>query len=774
MKIIFAFFITVLSLFAQDKFDSLDIEINSVNGKKRIDFLNDAAYLLSRDSTEKSLIYSKYAIEAAQEINYIEGEALACLNTANAYRTIYKYSDAIDYYKAAYGFYINLNYHFEAAFCMKSIAEIYLSLAAFDKALDYSLKAINISQNLGNGHEISEMLSLIGQVYYSTGNYDKALENFSASYDIAKSIKHNEKIISGLSWLALIYDKHKNELVKALELYNEALMISESSGLKSGKAFVMYNLGRLYLKQKEYEKAYDYLSSSLIIYENLNDSKGIAENLHSMAEINIVNKNYNIAEGNLNKALSYAVKGTFKLLVVENNLLRSRLFQSLGKEGDALKYFIMYSELKDSLFSLDKSRQFTEVQTIYETEKKEKLIEIQALKLLEQQREINLYLTIAVIIALASLIIYILYRNYKHIAKFLRTVINSLTHPFYVIRTDNMAIELANTKAASGEFVSNRKYKSLNTHELISKDINEKNWLIDKVVSSKSPFTAEHKFVNENGENSYFEIQGYPIFDKKGNVVKMIEYSIDVTPRKTAEEALRDSEQKMRELNATKDKFFSIIAHDLKNPFSVILGYSEMLIEDFEEIPNEEKLKYVSLIGDTAHHSYNLLEDLLNWARSQTGILQVNNESIDIGIIVKDTINLAAAAAESKQINLSADVPENLIIKSDKFMLSTILRNLVSNAVKYTESGGRVTIKVLMGEKNIEFSVSDTGIGLNKSDLEKLFRIDVNINSIGTSKNKGTGLGLILCREFVEKLNGKIWAEGEIKKGSCFKFTVPL
>jgi len=551
-------------------------------------------------------------------------------------------------------------------------------------------------------------------------------------------------------------------------------MIADSARLPESKAEVLKNLGKLYFKQNNFEKAAESFETSLKIFEELNNIKGIAEVLHSMSEIHIAAKDFDSAETKLDSALQHALKGSLKLLIVENNFLRSKLYKAQGNYTDALKYYSLYTEMKDSLFSLEKSRQLADIQTIHETEKKEKLIEIQALKLAEQQKEINLYLTIAVIIAFGSLIIYILYRNYKHIARFLRTVINSLTHPFYVIRTDDLAVELANTKAASSSLVSNRKFAGIKTEFEIPKDGGESNWLLEKVVESKSPFTAEQKVVNEKGENSYYEIQGYPIFDKKGNVVKMIEYSIDVTSRKTAEEALRESEQKLRELNATKDKFFSIIAHDLKNPFSVILGYSEMLYEDFEQIPEKEKIKYVSLIGDTAQHSYNLLEDLLNWARSQTGILEVNKEKIDINFIATDTINFSAAAAESKKIKLNSDVPENLIVDTDRFMLSTILRNLVNNAIKFTDNEGCVTIKALHENNQILFSIADTGIGLKPEDIEKLFRIDVNINTIGSPKNKGTGLGLILCREFVEKLGGKIWAEGELGKGSCFKFTIPL
>lgn len=774
MKLIFLIVFSSFSLFAQNKFDSLDLEIQKVKGKKRIDLLNEAAYGLSADSTEKSLIYSKYAIEAAQEIQYVHGEALACLNAANVYKSINKFSDAIDYYKAAYQLYTSLNSQLEAAFSLKSIAEIYTRLADFDKALDYALQAINIYQSLGHEIEISETLSVIGQIYYATGNFDKALEYFSTSYDIAKSLGDDKKIINGLSWLALIYDEQKNEHEKALEVYNEALMIADSANLSESKAEVLKNLGKLYFRQNNFDKAAESFELSLKIFEELKNIKGIAEVLHAMSEINIAAKEYGSAETKLDAALQHALKGSLKLLIVENNFLRSKLYKAQGNYGDALKFYSLYTEMKDSLFSLEKSRQLADIQTIHETEKKEKLIEIQALKLAEQQKEINLYLTIAVIIAFGSLIIYILYRNYKHIARFLRTVINSLTHPFYVIRTDDLAVELANTKAASSSLVSNRKFAGIKTEFEIPKDGGESNWLLEKVVESKSPFTAEQKVVNEKGENSYYEIQGYPIFDKKGNVVKMIEYSIDVTSRKTAEEALRESEQKLRELNATKDKFFSIIAHDLKNPFSVILGYSEMLYEDFAQIPEKEKIKYVSLIGDTAQHSYNLLEDLLNWARSQTGILEVNKEKIDINFIAKDTINFSAAAAESKKIILNSVVPENLIVDTDRFMLSTILRNLVNNAIKFTDNEGGVTIKALHENNQILFSITDTGIGLKPEDIEKLFRIDVNINTIGSPKNKGTGLGLILCREFVEKLGGKIWAEGEIGKGSCFKFTIPI
>jgi PAS domain S-box-containing protein len=241
-----------------------------------------------------------------------------------------------------------------------------------------------------------------------------------------------------------------------------------------------------------------------------------------------------------------------------------------------------------------------------------------------------------------------------------------------------------------------------------------------------------------------------------------------------AEEQLKKKAAELKELNATKDKFFGIIAHDLKNPFASLLGASEILSNDPNQFDYETIKTFATLMHNAANSGHSLLENLLEWSRSQTGTLTYNPKKQDIGEIINLNISTLAAMAANKKIKLYMDLSEKLETEVDENMLNTILRNLITNAIKFTKQEGEVTVKAEKNKTDLVITVKDTGVGIPKDDLQKLFRIDIKYSNIGTSEERGTGLGLLLCKEFVEKHGGKIWVESEVGIGSDFKFSIPF
>ncbi len=237
---------------------------------------------------------------------------------------------------------------------------------------------------------------------------------------------------------------------------------------------------------------------------------------------------------------------------------------------------------------------------------------------------------------------------------------------------------------------------------------------------------------------------------------------------------LAESEFKLQQLNSAKDKLFSIIGHDLKNPVFTMLGTSQILEEDYNELTDQEKKELIKIIYDTAGNTQKLLEDLLNWSRAQSDLIQVNLESLSLKNIIKESIKLVTTQANKKNIVLKVNANSALMVHADKNLLSTVIRNLLTNAIKFTPDGGTVSIHAVDEGAHVKMSVEDTGIGMSKSDLQKLFRIDVNNKEIGCAKEKGTGLGLILCKEFCEKQGGSIWVESEEGKGSKFFVSIPI
>lgn len=244
--------------------------------------------------------------------------------------------------------------------------------------------------------------------------------------------------------------------------------------------------------------------------------------------------------------------------------------------------------------------------------------------------------------------------------------------------------------------------------------------------------------------------------------------------RKHYNEALKASEAKLKDLNATKDRFFSIIAHDLKGPFNGIIGLSEILKEDAKNIDTSTITEYAGMINSSAHQTHRLLDNLLKWARMQEGKMSFNPVRNMLHKVVGEVILLFADLAKRKKIVLVNQVPTQMTVDADTEMLKTILRNLISNAVKFTNANGKVSIEATNAGSCVEIVVADNGNGIRAEDICKLFKVDIAFSTRGTENERGTGLGLVLCKEFVEKHRGTITVESKPGKGSQFKLTLPF
>jgi PAS domain S-box-containing protein len=248
----------------------------------------------------------------------------------------------------------------------------------------------------------------------------------------------------------------------------------------------------------------------------------------------------------------------------------------------------------------------------------------------------------------------------------------------------------------------------------------------------------------------------------------------ELKERFLAQEALRKSEAQLKELNATKDKFFNIVAHDLKNPFTSLIGSSELLSQNIDQMDNEEIKTLAFILNDASKSGYAILQNLLDWSRSQTGLLKFNPEEINLRNLIDEHIQNLEQISANKEIKLYSEVKDNLFIYSDKNMIKTIMRNLLSNAIKYSYRCGKVIVRADVDDRGVIVSVKDNGIGIPEENIKNIFRIDVKYSVPGTEKEQGTGLGLKLCKEFVEKQGGKIWVESIENKGSEFKFSIPV
>ena len=236
---------------------------------------------------------------------------------------------------------------------------------------------------------------------------------------------------------------------------------------------------------------------------------------------------------------------------------------------------------------------------------------------------------------------------------------------------------------------------------------------------------------------------------------------------------IEQSEQELRLLNAAKNKFFSIIAHDLKNPFHTVMGYSYLLSKDYDRFSEEERRKFAVDINRSTNNIFRLLENLLEWSKSQTGRLKFTPLEIEFRKIHDNSVSVLRAFAEQKKIKMNFNCSDELKVFADPIMIETVLRNLINNAIKFTPEKGSINITAEQIENHVRINVSDNGVGISEEDIQNLFSIDSKVKRKGTNNEDGTGLGLILCKEFVDKNNGTLWVESTPGKGSTFSFTIP-
>lgn len=333
----------------------------------------------------------------------------------------------------------------------------------------------------------------------------------------------------------------------------------------------------------------------------------------------------------------------------------------------------------------------------------------------------------------------------------------------------------------SGELIDcNETYtRRLNTpkEELIGKNIFELAPFINlnsireeiiKTVDAGNPYFFEYEV-----SGLWYGITVHPVRYKNELTNRVAVFSKEITIQKKAEHALRENEDNLRMLNSTKDKFFSILAHDIKNPMNAIMGFSELLLEKIKGLHREDLSQMAELIYQSSTGIVELLDNLSIWARTQTGRLTINPRHIEMNNLIVQSVELLSAQSLKKSISIELNLPPSLQVIADEDMIKTVMRNLISNAIKYTNNKGLITVSASKDEKEAIVMVEDNGIGIKKERLETLFQIENAQSTGGTQDEKGTGLGLIICKEFIQIHGGRIWAESEPGKGSRFIFTIP-
>ena len=475
--------------------------------------------------------------------------------------------------------------------------------------------------------------------------------------------------------------KNLDSLDKARDFYLKADTISRAFSNKTISGKIQNNLGVIELQKNNYQKAINYFKKSLAVKKQYNDSMGLAVTYNYLADVYNKTGNQKLALELLGKAESIIKAKDFKKPLVETYKNYVDVYQSMGDFSNAFYFQTKEFELKNELFNSEKFNQIAELQTKYETNKKE-----QEIRILNQQNDIkDLKLKKAqyIKIILAVVVIFLI-------------ILSVVGYSRFVIK-----------KRA--------------------------NRLLKKQKKQLDDYNEELNTANEN---------------------------------------LQTLNNNLEELNHTKDKFFSIISHDLKNPLSVLYATTDVLTRHFESFSKEKTKTYLENMNRSSRHLKNLLDNLLEWSQVQTGRLTIVKEKFDIQEVVANTLLVASDSASAKEITLQSEVKPGSFVFADKDMIATVIRNLVSNAIKFTPRGGEIKIYLSEEKDSVIVHVSDSGVGIPASKVSGLFKINTSYKQPGTENEKGTGLGLILCKEFVEKNGGSIRVNSVIGKGSTFSFSL--
>ncbi|MFN2396494.1 MAG: tetratricopeptide repeat protein [Bacteroidales bacterium] len=651
-------------------------------------------------------------------------------------------NQALEYANEALTIAERLNRPSKVADALSYIGVIYWQMGDFSMALDYHLEANGIYEEIQDHKGIARSNTNLGIIFSSQSHYDRALENYFKALTLYEEIDNKEGMAVVLNNIGMVYS-HQRDYDIAERYHLQSLELKQSENDPKGMAFSYNNLGRVYQGKNEPEKARDFYFKALDIRRELADKREIANTTENLGYLSFLLDEYEEAERYLQEALELYNEVDDKSGLAKTLNSLGKLYHQKGDGVSARNYFnqslrlaqdigsnrlVMenYGNISEVLASTGDyqtayrfQQEYNEIRdSIYNEESRRKIYELQFLYDREQKEsEVQLLRKNEQINLLSSQRDRLL-RNFLIVGVIMVLVsLFLLYNRFLILRNSNILLEKQKEEISE----SNAQLVELN-HSLM-----------------------EQKKMYEE-----------------------LNHKLNISNKK-----LKESEKNLMEINATKDKFFSIISHDLRNPFASIVSFSRILKRDILNMSKDELSELALELDKSVLKIDNLLENLLQWSRTQTGKIKYRPEYIALHEIIKDNVNLVLNNARDKNIKLNDSVDDDLAVWADRNMTDTVIRNLLSNALKYTDQGGEIVLSSYVKNHKAYISVKDNGVGIPEENKKKIFQTDSLHSTYGTMDEKGSGLGLLLCKEFVEKQGGEIFFESKKGEGSVFTFSLP-
>ena len=585
---------------------------------------------------------------------------------------------------------------------------------SFDTSLLYATYALNLAEKIDDKYRRAYSLNMTGNAYYMLSNYTKSLEFYQEALQLRTELGDTSDIARSLNNIGAVHLQTRN-YDKALEYFEKALDIYSVLGNDEIILILKNNMGGVYNERKEYNKALEYISQAYDIASKMNDDNNIVITLNNLGEISVSMEQYD-------KALEFY----FEAREISENLEDYNILATILLNIGAA--YMLSGQPEKSLSFFQESLEYADIINSIRTKR-------------------DIYRN--------------LYDYYRDKGDPEKAIVYL---ELYNETNDSINSEESRLRIKELELKYNAD-NFQNEIELLKKD-NE----INKLRLNRSRIGIISLIIIIFLSGAAILINMKRIRQKRESYLMLTRKNQEL---EDANQRLKESEQNLTELNNTKDKFFSIIGHDLRNPLNALLGFSELISGNTMNYTPEEIQKYNRIINESAKKIHQLIENLLEWSRSQSGNIDFTPKLLNLNQLSSEIEDVLSIQANEKEITIQNKIPADVQVFADKNLLSTILRNLINNAIKFTQNGGQVSLSAEHIEEQLTISVSDTGRGMSQEQVAHLFRLDVNDTSTGTSEEKGTGLGLILCKEFVEIHNGKIWVESEPAKGSTFYISLP-
>ncbi len=633
---------------------------------------------------------------------------------------------------------------------MQGMAMHYLGLTLYyhdrsDSAVVYFNRAIELYRSNGNYEQLAKVLCALGSSYLSvTGDQNQAITHYNEALIYARKSEDHKTMAVAYSQLSNIF-RMNGAYQQAIEFIYKSKEQYEMLGFDEGVAWILYSIGRIYNTMSLFDEAHRKFSEGLKKYQQL------PESISSLTGVAICYDEL---------ALTCLEKGNISCARTNNEEAR-KIYRQIGSEFGLSNAFKYKARIEYQAGNSDL-----------------------ALSYLDRSRKIKK--NINDILGFPG--VYELYGSIFWDEHQYQDAIDSLNVGLRYAKNNNQKNrvigineKLAYIYAELNDFGNAYIYRTVQT------TVNDS---IYQSKSTRAMTQLEALYDLEVRENIISELERQNLLTKsrlerevtvRNFLLIILTMSIVfvffmlklLSSNRSANETLKKNQKQLQELNATKDKFTSIIAHDLKSPFNSLIGFSSLLGRYCEAKDYDKVREFSSHINDVSTRTFKLLENLLAWSRSQTGKISFDSKALDIKIPIKNAVDLMESVAKKKNIEILVNA-STIAVMADENMLHTILQNLLSNAIKYSYRGGKIHLLVKEKDNHMELCVKDEGVGMDEGTRSKLFTLDKTVTLPGTNGETGTGLGLILCKEFVERHRGHIDVKSEPGKGSCFTIYLPL